>query len=139
MLVAQPAQGVAGKKPLTTDDKREAVRFLMAGGLSTHRACLLLSLADATFRYEAHPTDDTTLIEQIQELATRYPRYGYRRITALVRQSHIINEKRVQRLWRQQRLQVQRVRRSRTYRSRPKQLQANYPGHMWAYDFVEDA
>lgn len=112
---------------------------MVAGGLSAHRACLLASLADATFRYQAHPDDDTALIEHIHELATRYPRYGYRRILALVRQTQTVNHKRVRRLWRQQRLQVQRVRRSRGYRSRPKRLQATYPGHIWAYDFVEDA
>lgn len=78
------------------------------------------------------------MLEQIQELATQYPRYGYRRITALVRQTHVVNHKRVRRLWRQQHLQVQRVRRPRGYRSRPKRLQATYPGHIWAYDFVED-
>ena len=115
------------------------MRFLVAGGISIHRACLLVSLADATFRYMAHPNDDATLIEQLRELATHYPRYGYRRITALLRQKQAVNHKRVRRVWRQQRLQVQRVRRSRGYRSRPKRLQATYPGHIWAYDFVEDA
>lgn len=98
-----------------------------------------MSLARTTFRYEAHPDDDTALIEQIQELATHYPRYGYRRITALLRQTRVVNQKRVRRLWHQERLQVQRVRRLRGYRSRPKRLQATYPGHIWAYDFVEDA
>ena len=78
-------------------------------------------------------------MKQVHELATRYPRYGYRRITALVRQTQTVNHKRVERVWRQQRLQVQRVRPSRGYRSRPKRLQATYPGHIWAYDFVEDA
>ena len=115
------------------------MRFLVAGGVSIHRACLLLSLADATFRYQARPNDDTALIEQVQELATRYPRYGYRRITALLRQAQVVNHKRVQRVWHQQGLQVQRLRRSRGYRSRPKRVEASYPGHIWAYDFVEDA
>lgn len=94
------------------------MRFLVAGGISVHRACLLVALADATFHYQPHPIDDTALMKQVHELATRYPRYGYRRITALVRQTQTVNHKRVQRVWRQQRLQVQFLRRSRGYRSR---------------------
>lgn len=115
------------------------MRFLVAGGVSIHRACLLVSLADTTFRYVAHSSDDTALIKQVRELATRYPRYGYRRITALLRRTQVVNHKRVQRIWHQEGLEVRRLRRSRTYRSRPKRLMATYPGHIWAYDFVEDA
>ena len=115
------------------------MRFEVAGGISVHRACLLLSLADATFRYVAHPNDDSAFIEQVHELATRYPRYGYHRIIALMRQAQTVNHKPVRRVWRQERLQVKRLRRSRGYRSRPKRVEATYPGHIWAYDFVEDA
>lgn len=75
----------------------------------------------------------------MRELATRYPRYGYRRITALIRQKQAVNQKRVRRVWQQERLQVQRVRRPRPHRSRSPRLEATHPGHIWAYDFVEDA
>jgi putative transposase len=60
-------------------------------------------------------------------------------MTALVRQTQLVNEKRVRRLWRQHRLQVRWVSRRRSRRPRPNRLQAAYPGHIWAYDFVEDA
>jgi putative transposase len=120
-------------------EQREAVTFLVAGGLSVPRACALVQLARSTFRYLAHPRDDTELLAQIRELVARYPRYGYRRISVLLRRTARINEKRVRRLWRQQRLQVQRVRRRRLRRPRPARLVATYPGHIWAYDFVEDA
>jgi putative transposase len=115
------------------------VRFLVAGGLSVQRACLLASLARATFRYQAHPDDQSKLVSQVRELAARYPRYGYRRITALIRQRQTINHKTVRRIWRRERLQVGRIRRVRVRRSRPPLLQATYPGHIWAYDFVEDS
>lgn len=100
---------------------------------------MLVSLAPATFRYQAHPEDDTELSTRIRGLATRYPRYGYRRITALLRQTERVNHKRVRRVWRQQQLQVKRLRRLRPQRSRPTQLAATQPGQIWAYDFVEDA
>jgi transposase InsO family protein len=64
----------------------------------------------------------------VQELATRYPRYGYRRITALIRQKELVNQKRVQRVWRHHRLQVKRVRRPRPNRSRSARLEATHRG-----------
>ncbi len=120
-------------------EQREAVAFLLASGLSVPRACALVRLARSTFRYIAQPNDDAVLLEQVRELATRHPRYGYRRISVLLRRTVQVNEKRVRRLWRQQRLQVKRVRRRRLRPARPARLEAAYPGHIWAYDFVEDA
>jgi putative transposase len=103
------------------------------------RACALEQIHRSTFQYPAHPTDDTPLLTQIQQLATQYPRYGYRRISVLVNRVQRVNQKRIRRLWRRSRLQVRRVVRKRTRRARPNRLQAVYPGHIWAYDFVEDA
>ena len=112
---------------------------MVAGGLSIRRACALVQVHRSSFQYRAHPTDDTPLLTQIQYLATQYPRYGYRRISVLVNRTEKVNQKRVRRLWRRSRLQVRRVVRKRMRRSRPERLQAAYPGHIWAYDFVEDA
>ena len=112
---------------------------MLAGGLSVRRACALVQIHRSTFQYSAHPTDDTPLLTQIQQLATHYPRYGYRRISVLVNRAQRVNQKRIRRLWRRHRLQVRRVVRKRTRRARPERLQAAYPGHIWAYDFVEDA
>jgi putative transposase len=121
-------------------ERRDGVRFLLDGGLSVPRACALLQIPRSTFLYVAKPEDDTELLAQIQELATRHPRYGYRRISVLLRRSTVVNEKRVRRLWRQHQLQVRRLKRPRRSRSaRPTRLTAAYPGHIWAYDFVEDA
>ncbi|CAA9365330.1 MAG: Integrase [uncultured Chloroflexia bacterium] len=120
-------------------DKRQAVQFLIGGGLSVQRACALLSLHRSTFRYDAHPRDDTQTLSRMQRLAAQNPRYGYRRIDALLNQSELVNHKRVKRLWRKHRFQVPRVVRKRLRRERPARLQAAYPGHIWAYDFVEDA
>jgi putative transposase len=120
-------------------DKRQAVLFLVAGGLSVQRACALLSLHRSTFRYAAHPRDDTQTVTHMQSLAAQHPRYGYRRMHVLLNQTEHVNHKRVRRLWRMHRLQVPRVVRKRLRRERPVRLQAAYPGHIWAYDFVEDA
>jgi putative transposase len=94
----------------------------------------------STFRSVAQPDDDTALLAQIQELAARYPRYGYRRIGVLVRRIRPVNQKRIRRLWRLHRLHVRRLaRRQARRRPRAERFQAAYPGHMWAYDCVEDA
>jgi putative transposase len=120
-------------------EQREAVQFLLEGGLSVQRACALVKIYRSTFRYVAHPTDDTAVVRQVRQLAEQHPRYGYRRITVLLNRSEKVNQKRVRRLWRLHRLQVRRVARKRTRRVRPEHLQAAYPGHIWAYDFLEDA
>jgi putative transposase len=87
-------------------EQRAAVQFLVAGGLSVRRACALVQIHRSTFQYGAHPTDDTALLSQLQELAAQHPRYGYRRISALIRRTQQVNQKRVRRLWRLHRLQV---------------------------------
>jgi putative transposase len=121
-------------------EQRAAVRFLLDGGLSVPRACALIQIPRMTFLYVAKPTDDTELLAQIRQLAVRHPRYGYRRISVLLRHSMVVNEKRVRRLWHQHQLQVRRVKRPRRSRlPRATRLEAAYPGHIWAYDFVEDA
>ena len=120
-------------------EQREAVQFLVAGGLSVQRACRVVQMHRSSFRYVAHPPDDTPLLGQMHGLAAHHPRYGYRRISVLLNRTEKVNQKRVRRLWKLHRLQVRRVMRKRVRRVRPERLQAAYPGHIWAYDFVEDA
>lgn len=52
-------------------------------------------------------TDDAALTADIVELATRYGRYGYRRIAAMLETAGwAVNVKRVERIWRQEGLKV---------------------------------
>jgi transposase InsO family protein len=51
------------------------------------------------------PEDETALVADIVELARTYGRYGYRRINALLRAAGwLVNVKRVERIWRRERL-----------------------------------
>lgn len=120
-------------------EQRAAVQFLVAGGLSVRRACSVVQIHRSTFQYIAHPPDDPALLTEIEHVAAHHPRYGYRRMSALVNRTQRVNQKRIRRLWRQQRLQVRRVVRKRPRHARPARMQAAYPGHIWADDFVEDA
>ena len=75
---------------------------------SERRACRVLGQARSTQRRQRQiPSDEPRLIRRIIELASDYGRYGYRRVTALLRtEGWIVNHKRVERLWRQEGLKV---------------------------------
>ncbi len=77
-------------------------------GVSERRACRVLGQARSTQRHVAKVRDDeAALTEAIIDLAGQFGRYGYRRITALLRaQGWHVNAKRLARIWRQEGLKV---------------------------------
>ena len=89
------------------------------------------------------PSDEPRLVKRMVELATEYGRYGYRRITALLRaEGWHVNHKRIERLWRQEGLKVpqkqpKRKRLSLADRSCVR-LRPQHQDHVWSYDFVAD-
>jgi putative transposase len=125
---------------VTVTARREAVRLLVARGLSPRRACVLLQLQRSTFGYQARPERHAELTTQLRELARRHPRDGYRRVWArLRRRGQRMNKKQVHRLWKQARLQVRKVTRQRRLaRHAVIPVQATHPGHVWTYDFLHD-
>jgi putative transposase len=125
---------------VTVAARREAVQLLVAQGLSQRRACVLLQLRRSTFGYQARPERNAELNTQLRELARRHPRYGYRRVWALLRRrGQRVNKKHVHRLWKQARLQVRKVTRQRRIAHRVMiPVQATQPGHVWTYDFLHD-
>ena len=76
--------------------------------VSERRACRVLGQVRRTQRYASIMSDDeTVLVAHVVSLATEYGRYGYRRITALLRaDGWPVNHKRVERIWRQEGLKV---------------------------------
>ncbi len=112
-------------------------------GVSERRACRALRLSRSTYRYSPIERDDEEpLIRRIIELAAVFGRYGYRRITALLRrEGWRVNHKRVERIWRREGLKVpkKQPKRGRLWlndgscvRRRPQRRD-----HVWAYDFVQ--
>ena len=86
--------------------------------------------------------DEQALREDIIALAKQYGRYGYRRVTALLcHASWTVNHKRVERIWRREGLKVpqRQPKRGRLWLNDGSciRLRPEYPGHVWAYDFVE--
>ena len=95
-------------------------------------------------RYDPKVTDDETVLTvRIVALARTYGRYGYRRITALLRnEGWRINHKRVERIWRQEGLRVpqKQPKRGRLWLNDGScvRLPSERRNHVWAYDFVFD-
>jgi transposase InsO family protein len=85
--------------------------------------------------------DEAKLIREIHALAIRNGRYGYRRITVLLRrEGWKVNRKRVHRIWKAEGLSLP-LRRPRRRRIGPLGEivnKAEYPNHVWSYDFLED-
>jgi putative transposase len=108
------------------------------------RACQVVGQSRSTQRRVLVQRDDEdTLTQVIIDLATEYGRYGYRRITALLRnQGWHVNHKRVERIWRREGLKVpnKQPKRGRLWLNNGSciRLRANRPKHVWSYDFVMD-
>lgn len=112
--------------------------------VSERHACRVLGQPRTTQRKPLKTADDeAALTADIIELARQYGRYGYRRITALLRDAGwVVNKKRVARIWRNEGLKVpqRQPKRSRLWLNDGSciRLRPERPNHVWAYDFVED-
>lgn len=113
-------------------------------GVSERRARQVLGQHRSTQRHMVRPrADEEPLTAAIVELASRYGRYGYRRITALLRQAGWrVNAKRVERLWRQKGLKVP-ARQPKRGRLWPNdgsgvRLRPQHRNHVWTYDFMTE-
>ena len=113
-------------------------------GVSERLACRVLGQHRSTQRKKlTKPDDEVALTADITSLATQYGRYGYRRITAMLRQrGWRVNAKRVARIWRREGLKVpsKQPKRGRLWLNDGSciRLRPEYPNHVWSYDFVED-
>ena len=109
-------------------------------GLSRRRACELLRVSRRWLRYRGKRGDDPVL-PRLRELAAQHPRYGYRRLHVLLGRDGLkVNVKRVRRLCAVHGLKLsRRRRRKRRGVGTGVPCRAQYPNHVWAYDFVHDA
>src|SRR5829696_9882710 len=103
-----PKGGEPGKL-LSPTRRRVAVEHVRRRlGVSERRACRVISQPRSSQRYVVHKAEtDRRLAERMVELSRENPRYGYRRVWALLRrEGWPVNKKRVHRLWRQEGLKV---------------------------------
>lgn len=132
-------------KLLSPARRRACVELVVARhGVSERLACRVLGQHRSTKRKEPiRSHDEAALTAEITSLATQYGCYGYRRITAMLRQKGWrVNAKRVARIWRREGIKVpsKQPKRGRLWlndgsciRLRPK-----YPNHVLSHDFVEE-
>ena len=111
--------------------------------VSERHACRVLGQSRTTQRYQPIVADDEDLLTvAIIRLASEYGRYGYRRITALLRrEGWHVNHKRVERIWRREGLKVppKQPKRGRLWLNDGSciRLRPSWRNHVWAYDFVQ--
>ena len=130
---------------MSSSRKRAAVCGLQQKfAASERRACEVLNQPRSCQRYQLKPRDDEPkLIERMRDLARQRPRFGYRRIAALLRrEAWSASETRVFRLWRQEGLKVpQKKRKRRRLGSSANgcdRQRAKHKDHVWCWDFVFD-
>lgn len=111
--------------------------------VSERFACKVLGQHRSTQRKKPQGRpDEEALTADIIRLASRYGRYGYRRITAMLRsEGWAVNAKRVERIWRREGLKVpqKQPKRGRLWLNDGScvRLRSAHPNHVWSYDFVE--
>ncbi len=107
--------------------------------LSERTACKLLGVERSSYRYEPRPDHNAELRDELVKLARQKPRYGYRRLHALLsRRGHEVNVKRVYRLYVEEGLMVRRKRRKRLVRDRAIEQRLTRANQEWAMDFIVD-
>jgi transposase InsO family protein len=113
-------------------------------GVSERRACRVLNQPRSVQRHKSNKSwKEEVLRSDIVRLASAYGRYGYRRITALLKaEGWIVNHKRVERIWREEGLRVplKQPKRGRLYLNDGSciRLRPSFKNHIWSYDFVYD-
>jgi len=123
--------------------RRESVRHLRRTfEVSERRACRAIGQPRSSQRYAATSSQFVQrLIATMHELVRKFPRYGYRTITKLLRRlGFAVNPKRIYRLWRQEGLKVPRKPRRRRYPGSKEggivQQPSQGPNDVWAWDFL---
>ena len=120
--------------------RREVVREMVARGLSERRALAVGRMSASAFRYVPRPDGNAVVRDRIVDLAQRHRRDGAGMIYLKLRQAgHVINHKRVDRLYTEARLQLKRRRRKKIPRAdRQPLVRPERRNQVWSADFVFD-
>ena len=126
--------------------RRKAVEHLQRSFcVSERRACRVVGQPRSSQRHVSEKaTKDAALCRRMVSISRENPRYGYRRVWALLRrEGWEVNKKRVQRLWREADLKVpakeHKRRRVGSSHNGCTKRRAEYVDHVWSYDFAMDS
>jgi putative transposase len=113
-------------------------------GVSQRRTCKVIGQPRKTQRRTFKVKDDEEALRTaIIDLALQYGRYGYRRITEMLKREGLwVNHKRVERIWREEGLKVpkRQPKRKRLWLNDGSciRLRPIHQNHVWSYDFVAE-
>ena len=127
---------------MTPAARRLAVGWLQDGfGVSQRRSCRVLAVVRSTIQYRSRRPDDTGLRAELVGLAAQRRRFGYRRLTVLLRRGGLrVNHKKVYRLYREEGLAVRRRKRRKLAAGARIILAApTQPNQRWSMDFMGDS
>ena len=127
---------------MTTRQRRHVVTHLLAAfPTSARRACRLVRLSRSRWQYRSVRGDDAVLRTRLRELASAKPRWGYQQLHILLRrEGHVVNHKKVLRLYREEGLAVSRRRRKKHVAvARVPLPKPTRRTERWSMDFVSDA
>lgn len=122
-------------------ERRRCVTYLRNGyGISERRACQAMQMNRSSYRYVGQRELVDAAYREVIRLSQCYPYFGYRKIYDLMRDSWTISRERVRQIRRREGLQVVTKRRKRKLLGTTTQWvhRAEYPNHVWSYDFVYD-
>ena len=121
-----------------------AVKLQSEFQVSERRACRVLNQSRSSQRYQAKPrSDEAALVKRMLELVRNHPRFGYRRIAALLRRdAWSLSNTRAYRLWRREGLKVPQKRRKKRRLGKTEHAchrrRAQHINDVWAWDFAFD-
>jgi len=110
-------------------------------GVSERRGCRVIGLPRSTHRSLPDQARHTAVTSTIYRLSYRYPRFGYRKIhTLTVNEGHCVSRETTRLIRKREGLQVRKKQRKKRFlgQSTTDLRQAQYPNHVWSYDFVFD-
>ena len=131
------------KKMVSPSAKRRAVKMSIEEGIGKGAAaCRALGLARSSYYRRGRVSLESRRVrKEVIELSGKHPRYGYRRITALLRREGFeVNAKRIARIRREEGFKVSKKQRrmKRVGFSTSERRRATRPREVWSWDFVAD-
>jgi len=125
---------------VTAPVRRDLVRWMQTKGLTERRSLAVVGMSASSLRYEPRPDRNVALRARIVALAQRYRRYGVGMIHLKLRQAgELVNYKRVERLYRLEKLHIRRRRRKKIPVSdRQPLIRPGGANEVWSMDFVFD-
>jgi len=107
--------------------------------VSERRSCALIGIPRSSYRYRAIERVDDGLGTKLHDIAEEDATAGYRTAWAHLRRGgHLINHKRVQRVWKEEGLNQPKKQTRKRHLGGAVPIEATHPNHVWTYDFIHD-